>query len=477
MNHDSAFASIKSFNKANNLFSFYLPKSFSLPENLKSCTIVQFQNVLSFASKLLALELDLSDQFIRDAFFSEFMVEVNKKHSQELLNIQQSSISETTSKIAPLISKFTELESKHSETISEIKQEYEQKIKTLHKSKAVLESEVLLTKSELETTYSKEIKNLTKKVSTLEAELQIASTSESLIRERCKQESERIIKTIEEKNREMITLKEDILSQREQKLVQKEQELQSKIQRQASSVLRGHDGETFFKNIAKEKMNWDLEKAPTFSCDYSSTIHNSLTFFEIKNYTNPVPSSEITKFLRDMKLHPEALTGIFVSLNTPINGKDPAIPISLDWINASQCVVYIQSCADLDIDHTLSLIDQVVRVSTLFNNFVSSQASTSLEPIFQARIEQAKSYLERTISRGTKLIKKIMTDKKNQIEFIETSTSHNICELKFQAADITTSIQILLGEYSEPEESEELSETKSEVKPVEKKKKKSNLPA
>jgi hypothetical protein len=70
-----------------------------------------------------------------------------------------------------------------------------------------------------------------------------------------------------------------------------------------------------------------------------------------------------------------------------------------------------------------------------------------------------------------------MTDKKHQIEFIESATSHNICELKFQAADITTSIQILLGEYTEPEESEEMTETKSEVKPIEKKKKKSNLPA
>ena len=150
-----------------------------------------------------------------------------------------------------------------------------------------------------------------------------------------------------------------------------------------------------------------------------------------------------------MKLHPEARTGIFISLNTTVCGRDPNAPITLDWINASQCVMYIQACADLDLDHVFSLIDQVIRISGIFNNFINSQATESNEPILQARIDQAKSFLERTITRGAKLIKKILADKKHQLEFIETSTIQNISELKYQHADITTSIQTLLGEYSE----------------------------
>jgi hypothetical protein len=62
-----------------------------------------------------------------------------------------------------------------------------------------------------------------------------------------------------------------------------------------------------------------------------------------------------------------------------------------------------------------------------------------------------------------------MKDKKQQIEFIESATIHNISELKYQNADITTSIQTLLGEYFEPVvETEEPSEGVPE-KPIVKK--------
>jgi lysyl-tRNA synthetase class I len=101
-------------------------------------------------------------------------------------------------------------------------------------------------------------------------------------------------------------------------------------------------------------------------------------------------------------------------------------------------------------DHIFTLIDQVIRISSLFNNFITSQTSESNEPILQTRIDQAKVYLDRTISRNTNLIKKIIKDKKQQIEFIESATIQNITELKYQNADITTSIQTLLGEYLEP---------------------------
>jgi len=428
-----------------------------LPDNLRTCTISQFQNVLLFASKLLQIEESVSDEFTRDSLFAEYLKDINQKHSEQLLSVEKKSIVEFSSKISSFMTKNSEIEEEHKAAIAELKREYDQQLKNLQKVKATLEADLVTTKSELQATHIKESKTLSKRVSELEAELQIASKSESSIRERCQLESERVLKVVEEKNREMLKLKEDAISQREQKVMLKEQELQSKLQRQSSSVLRGHDGEGLFKGLAKEKMNWDLVKAPTFSCDYSSTIHNTLTLFEVKNYTNPIPQVEVTKFLRDMKLHPEARTGIFISLNTTICGRDPNAPITLDWINASQCVMYIQACADLDLDHVFSLIDQVIRISGIFNNFINSQTTESNEPILQTRIDQAKTYLERSISRGAKLIKKIMTDRKHQIDFIESSTIYNISELKYQHADITTSIQTLLGEYSEtPVDTEEL---------------------
>ena len=464
----TAFCSQENVNRST-VISFYISKGYILPDELRSCTITQFQNVLTFSSKLIQLEKSISDEFTRDSLFAEYLKDIKQKHSDELLSLEKRSILETTTKLSPLFSKISEIEEQQKDSISELKRDYEAQIKLLQKSKTTLESELTSSKSELKSEFTRESKALSKRISELEAELQIASKSESSIRERCQQESDRLLKAVEEKNKQLIELKEAALLQREQKLHQKEQELQSKLQRQTSSVLRGHDGEELFKNTAKEKMKWDLIKAPTHSCDYSSTIHSTLTLFEVKNYTNPIPQAEVTKFLRDMKMHPEARTGIFISLNTSICNKDPAVPISLDWINASQCIMYIQSCADLDTDHIFSLIDQVIRISGIFNNFIASQVSESNEPILQARIDQAKVYLDRAISRNASLIKKIIKDKKQQIEFIESSTINNISELKYQSSDITTCVQTLLGEYSEPVvETEESSESVPE-KPVVKK--------
>lgn len=449
MPHNTTAFSSQEFVNRSTVLTFYTSRNYTLPDELRSCNIVQFENVLTFASKLLQIEHSISDEFTRDSLFAEYLKGINQKHSDDLVSIEKKSILEIASKISPLVSKVSQIEEQYKDTISDIKREYELQIKALQKSNAALETDINSSKSELKSEFAKESKTLSKRISELEAELQIASKSETTIRERCQQESDRLLKAVEEKNTQLIELKESALLQREHKLVQKEQELQSKLQRQSSSVLRGHDGEELFRNTAKEKMKWDLIKAPTFSCDSSSTIHGSLTLFEIKNYTNPIPQAEVNKFLRDMKLHPEARTGIFVSLNTPICNKDPNVPIILDWINESQCIMYIQSCADLDTDHVFSIIDQVVRISGIFNNFISSQTSESNEPVLQARINQAKVYLDRTISRGASLIKRIMKDKKQQIEFIESSTIYNISELKYQNADITTTIQTLLGEYCE----------------------------
>jgi len=461
-----AFYSQEYVNRSS-IISFCISRSFTLPDDLRTCSIEQFQTVLLFAAKLLQLEKTISDEFTRDSLFAEYLKDINQKHSEQLATTEKKSALEISSKLSPLVSKISEIEDQYRDTILEIKKDYELQIKLLQKAKLTLESDLNSTKSELKSEFAKESKTLSKRISELETELQIASKSENSIRERCQQESDRLLKAIEEKNQQLIELKESTLLQREQKLLQKEQELQSKLQRQISSVLRGHDGEELFRNTAKEKMKWDLVKAPTFSCDSSSTIHGNLTLFEIKNYTNPIPQAEVNKFLRDMKMHPEARTGIFVSLNTTICNKDPAVPISLDWINASQCIMYIQSCADLNTDHTFSLIDQVIRISGIFNNFIASQTSESNEPVLQARIDQAKVYLHRAILRGASLIKKIMKDKKQQIEFIESATIHNISELKYQNADITTTIQTLLGEYSEI--SIETEETDGVEKPVIKK--------
>ena len=77
--HITAFCSQKHVNQ-NTLISFYTSRSFSLPDDLKTCSIEQFQTVLVFATKLLQLEKTISDEFTRDSLFAEYLKDINQKH-------------------------------------------------------------------------------------------------------------------------------------------------------------------------------------------------------------------------------------------------------------------------------------------------------------------------------------------------------------------------------------------------------------
>ena len=419
------------------ILSFNISNSYEMPVELVRSQISQFQIALSFAAKLIERENSLINEFTRDSMFSEYLKDITKAHSQEVLNAEKKSLSE----LAPLLQKISEIERAAAEQISELRRDYEQQIKGLQKANKAAESESATIRAELEATLQKDLKMQKKRIVELESDVTRLTRAESSVRDQCKAESDRLIATIEEKNAKILHVKEEALAAREQKVILKEKDLETKAKRQTSSSLRGQDGEHFFASITKEKMNWTLTKAPTHSCDYSSTILGSLVFFEVKNYTTVIPQKEVVKFLSDMKSHPEALVGIFISLNTGIAGK--TVPITIDWINRSQCVVYIQSCADLDIDHVLSFIEQIIRIVGIFNS--SLTVTESEEPIFQQRIDQAKVFLEKMVTRLTKLITKLGVDKKQHLALIEANAQNTISELKYQITDLSTTINLMMG--------------------------------
>lgn len=423
------------------ILSFNVSNTYEMPVELLTSHIIQFQNVLSFASKLIEHEKSITDEFTRDSMFAEYLKDVKVAHSQELFRAEKKSLTE----LSPLLQRIADAERANSDATEALRRDYEQQIKTLQKTNKALESDSAILKADLEASQQKEMKGLLKRIADLESDLQRASRGESAIREQCRAESDRLIKALDDKNKEILMVKEESLSQREQKLLERESELQVKVKRLSSSVLRGQDGEHFFAKLAKDKMDWTLTKAPTHSCDYSAVILGTPVLFEIKNYSKPVPEKEITKFVSDMKLHPEALVGIFISLNTGITGRSADIPISIDWIHGSQTIVYVQSCIELDLDHTLSLLEQFIRVSGIIGRAIVSQEQDSQEPIFQQRIEDTKIYLERSIANITKLITKIGGDKKVLTTLIETTSREHVSQLKHLITDITTVSQTLLG--------------------------------
>ena len=444
------------------IFKFKAEPTYQMPMAILTSDIQQFQSVLTFAAKLIDLEKSLSTEYIKDTLFADYVNTLEEKHAKDLEVLKLTGSEETTSKLSSLINLISEKESQYNKQLIQIKDEHSQQIKLLIKEKSKLEDEATAAKQDVEDRLQKDIRTLRKQVSERDAELQGLSKGEALIREQCSAESERLVKVIEQKNASTLNalresyettmkIKEESLQQREARVIQKEQELQTTIQRNASSSFRGQDGEMQFEQLAETIMKWKLTNTSKIphSCDYSSEIHGSPVFFEIKNYTDPVRNEEVLKFLRDMKEHPEVIIGIFISWNTRIVGKVQLLPISIEWINDSQCAIYIQPLKDLEINATLALIDQVIKITGTYKKLIGSKGDVSETAILQPRIDKARVYIEQYISEASSLMKRVVNDKKRHLEIVESSYSSTIASLKTQATAISTVLSILTGEYAE----------------------------
>ena len=233
------------------IVSFQTRHGFSLPSTLINASISDFESVLEFSSKLLDLHKDLETQYAKQTFFADLLRDLHNSHSAELESIRSEASSSVTKQIAPLVLQMTTLEQQKKAQIDEYKSEYEKKIKELEKKYKSLDQEYSIFKRESEEDKAKELKTLQKKNKELESDLQIASRSETTIRDQCKAESDRLVQMIESKHYEILKLKENALLERETKVHLKEIELESKLHRNANSSLRGQDGESGFKQLAK----------------------------------------------------------------------------------------------------------------------------------------------------------------------------------------------------------------------------------
>ena len=476
--YTSAYAGRKSVGKMS-IIKFNVNTSYEVPISLLTSDINQFQTALNFSARLIDLQKSLSDDFVKSTVYEDYMKTIENKHAEELSQVETSASEKFGARLSDIIQRITDKQEEFNSQINSVRSDYDEQIKVINRDKKRIEDDATATKMELEASLQKEIRLLKRQVAEKDSELQSLSKGDALIREQCNLEAQKLLKIVEEKNsaaqesmrrsyEQAIALKEEALQHREDKISQREQELQTTLQRNASSSYRGQDGETFFQTLAEEKMKWkltDTSKIP-HSCDYSATIHNIQVFFEMKNYTSDVRSDQVTKFLRDMKEHPEVHIGIFISLDTKITGKDKDKPISIEWINDRQCAVYIQRFKELDEDHTMSLIDQVIKMSSIYSKMIGSKGDMSEESMLQGRIDKARVYIEEYITETCSLIKRVTNDQKLHRQLVESSYSHTLAVLKTQSNAINTALEILTGEYKEDNVIDEtLVDTVEEVKP------------
>ena len=178
--------------------------------------------------------------------------------------------------------------------------------------------------------------------------------------------------------------------------------------------------------------------------------------FEIKNYQSTIPSTEINKFLRDMKEHRESPLGVFVSLHTNISKKQGNY-IQIEWTEDSQLLVYISSFYTHSIPDTLSFIDSCATIAlTVYKSAAAAAAAAAgnkdseVSIGLQSRIELAKHSISSEVKGVTDCMQSLTQNKKDIVSLIDKQYIEHQSKLNKMKTGLTDILHILLGKHEDP---------------------------
>ena len=112
----------------------------------------------------------------------------------------------------------------------------------------------------------------------------------------------------------------------------------------ASSKEKGSLGEALMEGYLKRAYDCDVQVVSKGSETADIRVTRSAGaayFWEVKNYTRMVSTEEVNKFRRDLRLHPDVLGGVLVSLRQGIVGKSRGGDIDLEFLEDGRFILYI----------------------------------------------------------------------------------------------------------------------------------------
>jgi len=238
---------------------------------------------------------------------------------------------------------------------------------------------------------------------------------------------------------------------------EKESRLLKDIEKTLVSSEKGKLGEKEFDDLVVEFMpSWgklvNTSKA-VHATDRSCVIRNCFTLFEVKNYTTPVPKDEVVKFIRDMEDHGDAALGVFISLHTPIRGKNTTSNyISIEWTTKSQMLIYINSFNSNSTKDIFNFIDAYVdtayRIYTKARETDNSDDSLRL----QEQLAHIKVIVQSECKRFEEMSKSLTNDKKLLIEAITKQYNHNDTQIAGARKNLKRIIDIMLGKVDDEDD-------------------------
>ena len=195
-----------------------------------------------------------------------------------------------------------------------------------------------------------------------------------------------------EKERGEIILKE------KEKQLDKLTDVVQKLMSNESASSKGTKGEKNFNDYADTFVDFNNFKiVDKHSQGGEGDFHLHFEEFDVlvdaKNYTNKVPNSQREKIKRDLLKNEHVNFAWLVSLNTTIETYEKA-PITYEWINTRQCILYINNLKSYDNPR------QILRIAwTICKGFflfidddTDSDELTKFKELFYKMIDDVKDY-------------------------------------------------------------------------------------
>ncbi len=261
-------------------------------------------------------------------------------------------------------------------------------------------------------------------------------------------EMERLVGT----HKQMMEVIEASANQRVESLRTVYQEQEDKLRKQLERTLvsseKGKVGEREFDELVAQHTTWG-ELANTaktsYGTDRSGKIRGCDVLFELKNYSNEVPSAEVEKFERDMEEHHDVPFGVFISYKTGIRGKKADGFMTMKWTPRSQLLLFINNFYSHIPEDTLKVIDVLADIAwTVYKSARDKPTDSDLCIQLQGRIQQAKVFVEKEIKRMELFMVSLQHDKKFLIETITRQNATYMYNISQCAQALNCMLDILL---------------------------------
>jgi hypothetical protein len=220
----------------------------------------------------------------------------------------------------------------------------------------------------------------------------------------------------------------------------------------SASVEIGKQGEMKFEDMVDKYTQWGPLKNTSkldHHGDRMCKIRGCEAMFEVKDYTNVVPSTEVEKFKRDMEEHPDFHLGVFASMNTNISKKSGSY-IQMEWTSRSQLLIYINRLQSHSLEDIFAFLDVCVDIALRMNKMAHERPEDSETCILQQeKINRCKDVAEREMKRILDYMNTMNINKSTLIQTITKHYDENRIFMKQVVASLNESLEILSGKSQE----------------------------